>query len=583
MPRSTATTLERQVARVRRRLFLQNLLVLLVWAWAGALAVGVAWFLAQPYVLRDALPWYRWAVLGGAVGLATLGAVALAVWRRPSPVVAALSLDERFGLKERATTALTLPEREAQTAAAAALRADVNARVQPLRVADRFPLRLPRSALLVPAAGVVLALLAFFYNPVVAPPKADASEPLVQSAAAKTEIEKKMRALQKKAAMKKDDRPKSKELERLEGEVDRLAKKPLETREQAREVIKDMAGLEEQLKKRDKQLAQKAEALKEQMQQLERLSKKQQKDGPAKELNKALEQGDFRKAKDEAERLSKKMKEQEEIEKLRKKSQDAKLSEEERKEAKEQLDRVKDKALSREQKEQLEQQLKDLKEDLKRLSRNKDEEAQRLREQAARGELDKEQLQRELDQLEKNAAKLDQETLDQLKDLADQLGECEKCMKEGKDGEAGQKLKEAAAKLGKLDPEGEAGELARQLEQMQAARRAICRALDQPGNDNPAQASGRRPESKEGETAAKEERARSRLDKGRLQVIDHVPGDGFKGPRRPAEMREEIRKASQEAPEAIDRQRLPRSASDMARGYFEKLRGPDGGKPAPKP
>jgi hypothetical protein len=38
---------------------------------------------------------------------------------------------------------------------------------------------------------------------------------------------------------------------------------------------------------------------------------------------------------------------------------------------------------------------------------------------------------------------------------------------------------------------------------------------------------------------------------------------------------EEIRRAALEAPEAIDRQRLPRSASDMARGYFEKLRGPD--------
>jgi hypothetical protein len=65
------------------------------------------------------------------------------------------------------------------------------------------------------------------------------------------------------------------------------------------------------------------------------------------------------------------------------------------------------------------------------------------------------------------------------------------------------------------------------------------------------------------------------MDKGRLQVIDHVPGDGFKGPRKPAEMTEEIRRASQEEPEAIDRQRLPRSASDMARGYFEKLRGPE--------
>jgi hypothetical protein len=425
----------------------------------------------------------------------------------------------------------------------------------------------------------VLVLLAFFYNPLVEPPKVDASEPLVQSAAAKAEIEKKMRQLQKKAALKKDDRPKSKELERLEGEVDRLAKKPLDTREQAREVIKDMAGLEEQLKKRDKQLAQKAEALKEQMQQAERLSKRPKKDGPADELNKALEQGDFRKAKDEVDRLSKKLKDQEEIEKLRKKAQDDKLNEEERKQAQEQLDRAKDKALSREQKEQMEQQLKDLKDDLQRLSRNKDEEAQRLRDMAQRGELDKEQLQRELDQLEKNASKLDQETLDQLKELADRLGECEKCMKEGKDGEAGQKLKEAAAKLGKLDPDGEAQELAAQLGQLQAARRMICRALDQGGG----QAAGQRPESKEGDTAAKEERARSQVDKGRLQVIDHVPGDGFKGPRRPAEMREEIRKASQEAPEAIDRQRLPRSASDMARGYFEKLRGPDGGKPAPKP
>jgi hypothetical protein len=40
-------------------------------------------------------------------------------------------------------------------------------------------------------------------------------------------------------------------------------------------------------------------------------------------------------------------------------------------------------------------------------------------------------------------------------------------------------------------------------------------------------------------------------------------------------MTEEIRRAAQEEPEALDRQRLPRSASDIARGYFEKLRGPD--------
>jgi hypothetical protein len=109
------------------------------------------------------------------------------------------------------------------------------------------------------------------------------------------------------------------------------------------------------------------------------------------------------------------------------------------------------------------------------------------------------------------------------------------------------------------------------LQQLRAARQAVCQALD----GKPVPASGKRPEAKDGETASREEWAHSPMDKGRLQVIDRVPGDGFKGPRKPAEMTEAIRRATQEEPEAIDRQRLPRSASDMARGYFEKLRGPD--------
>src|SRR5436309_1021233 len=101
MARSTASPLDRQLARVRRRLFLQSFLELLAWGWLVALVLAVGWFLAQPYLLADALPWYRWAVLGGAVGSATLAAGVLALLRRPSPVEAALSLDERFNLKER--------------------------------------------------------------------------------------------------------------------------------------------------------------------------------------------------------------------------------------------------------------------------------------------------------------------------------------------------------------------------------------------------------------------------------------------------------------------------------------------------
>jgi hypothetical protein len=571
--------LDRQLARVRRRLFLQTLFEMLAWGWAGALALTAGWFLAQPYLMPDAPAWYRWAVLGGTAGAAALGAVLLAVLRRPSPVVAALSLDERFNLKERVTTSLTLGPAEAASPAGLALLDDVNRRLEPLHVGDRFPLRFPRSAALVPAGAVALVLLALFYKPLANRGQAGGPEALTPPPALKAEIDQKLKQMQKKdRARKPDDRPRSKELERLEGELDKLAHKPVETRDQARALVKDMTEVEDQIKKREKELARRADALKEQMKQAERLSKKKDKDGPARDLGKALGQADFKKAKDEADRLRKKLEGQEEADRLRKKLEDDKLGEKEKQEIKDRLDEHKDQELTREQKEKLEEQLRDLQDQLERLTRNKEEMEKLLREMEQRGEIDKEQLQRELDQLAKNGDMMDPQELQDLKELAEKLGECQKCMKEGKDGEAAQKLGECAAKLGKMGEMGEGRELAQKLAQLQAARRAMCRAL----NNQAGQASGRRPESKDGPTDSREERVRSDADKGRLQVIDHVPGDGFKGPRKPAEMAAEIRRASQEAPEALDRQRLPRSASDMARGYFEKLRGPDrSGKQAP--
>ena len=80
---------------------------------------------------------------------------------------------------------------------------------------------------------------------------------------------------------------------------------------------------------------------------------------------------------------------------------------------------------------------------------------------------------------------------------------------------------------------------------LQDARRMICQALD----GNPAQASGQRPEGKEHETTAQDVRSRSEFDRGRLQVVDQVPGQGIKTLRNQAELTEEIRQAAQAAPE----------------------------------
>jgi hypothetical protein len=421
--------------------------------------------------------------------------------------------------------------------------------------------------------------LAFFYKPVLNPTQAQSDQPLADSAVAKAQIEKALRPLQRKQAKKPTDRPKSEELQRLEAELDRLAQKPHETKEQARELVKDLTNTEEEARKREKQLAERVDALKAQMKQAERLTQKEKKDGPARKLDKALDQADFKKAREEAERLGKQLQADEEVARLKKKMKDEPLTDEQKQEVREQLEKLKDQELSREQKEQMQQQLQDIKDRVERLTRS-DEARKRLQELERQGAINKEELERELDQLEKNMAKLDKESLKQLQELAQKLGECQKCMNEGKEGEAAKKLGEAADALAKLDPNGEMKDLRQQLEQLQAARQAMCQALD----GKPVPGAGKRPEAKDGETASKEEWAHSQMDRGRLQVIDQVPGDGFKGPRKPAEMTEEIRRASQEEPEALDRQRLPRSASDMARGYFEKLRGPDrDGKKADKP
>jgi hypothetical protein len=562
--------LDRQVARVRRRLFLQGLLEALVGAWLGALVLAAGWFLAGPYLQPDAASWLRWAIAGGIVAIATLLAVVLSARRMPSRVAAALALDERFNLKERVTTSLTLSEAERASPAGQALVADVNTRLAPLRVPERFPLRIPWTAALVPAGALALLLLALFYKPVLNSAQAETKEPLADSPAARAKLEKALRPLQRKPANKIGERPKSEELQRLEADLDRLAQKPHETKEQARELVKDLTNAEDEARKREKQLADRVDALKEQIKQVERLSKQEKKDGPANKFDKALDQAEFKKAKEEAERLGKQLQADEEVARLRKKMQDDKLTDEQKKEMRDRLEKLKDQELSREQKEQLAKQLQDIKDKIERLTRS-EEAKERLREMQRQGAISKEELERELDQLARNMDKLDPQTLQDLQELAQKLGECQKCMKEGKQDEAAQKLAEAAEKLAKLDPNGECKELQQQLQQLQAARKAVCQALD----PKPVPGAGQRPESKDGETAAKEEWAHSQMDKGRLQVLDHVPGDGFKGPRKPAEMTEEIRRAAQEEPEALDRQRLPRSASDMARGYFEKLRGPE--------
>jgi hypothetical protein len=568
MARSLLPPLNRQVALVQRRLFLQTLLDTLIVAWFAALLLGAGWFLLQPWLFMEPSPSLRWNLLGGLLGLATVIGLGIAWFRTPGLLHSALSLDERFKLKERVVTGLMLTPEEAASPAGQALLEDVNQRVLRLPVGDKFPVRLPKTAALLPLGAGLLLLVAVFYNPQFGQAQEEEKKPLTTNLADAKNLEEQLKQLQKKPQPRKAERARSKELEKIDDERDKLARAKTDTREEAKEVVKQLGTLEEQIQKRDKELTRRADALKEQMRQAEKEANKPQKAGPAQEMKKALNEGDLKKAEKEAEMIAKELKAQEEADRLRKKLEDPKLSKEEKEKVQKELDKLEGQKLTKEQKEQLQEQLKDLQDKLERLSRDNKKREQELRDKLAKGEITPEQLEREMNEM------IDPQTMKQLKDLADKLGKCQKCLGEGKDGEAGKILDEVADELGKLDPSGEQKELARKLAELQDLRQGLCQCLD----GKPVPAWGRRPEAKEHDTQAQDQRSRTEFGKGSKNITDLVKGEGVKTPGGQAELTEDVRPAAEAAADALDRQRLPRSASDMAKGYFEKLRGPDKNK-----
>jgi hypothetical protein len=532
MTKRESSPLHRQLRRVHRRLFLQTLLDYLAWGWTGALAAAAVWFLVeQPYLFAQPPAWQRWAVAGGLFAVGTVLAVVLAWLRSPSRVSAALEVDQKFGLKERVTTSLLLAPELHTTPAGQALLADADAHLARLDVASGFGIRFSRLATMVPAALAVLAAVAFFYEPAKSKATAKAEEALAAVTNAQ-EITEKNNQLKKPASQPNPDQVKSEALKELEDELDRIANKPFDTKDQLRERVKELTEKEEKTKSLEQKLADKNQRLKQQLKQLDRMVKK---DGPADKLRDALEKGNFKDARDEVERLQKK---------LQGKDQEGGLTEDE--------------------KERLQEQLQEMQEKLERLSqqKEKEDELQRL---FREGKIDKETLDRELDQLKKKA-----KDLKDLEELAREMGECKKCLAQGDLEEAMECLNKACKKLDDLELEDEELRAVRKkLGDLCEAKESMCRGLD----GKPVPATGRRPEAKSAETDSVDSREKGTLDtKGQVILGGYAPGRNFK--KKPtAEIEAEIKQARQEAPEAIERQNIPRDARDMTRGYFRNLGG----------
>ena len=185
-------------------------------------------------------------------------------------MAAALSLDERFSLKERVTTSLTLAPDEAASPAGQALLADVEQRLAKVRVGDRFPVSVPwKPAALLPLGALAVASIVFFWNPQLGATLPIDNPDSPTSAEAKGDIDQQMKKLAAAKPREKNAKDATPEdLAHIEAEVEKFARKPRETRDQVRDRIKDATALEDQIRRQQKERADRVDAFKEQMRSL---------------------------------------------------------------------------------------------------------------------------------------------------------------------------------------------------------------------------------------------------------------------------------------------------------------------------
>jgi hypothetical protein len=540
---------DKQVRAVRRRLLFQVIVQSVILCWAIGFLLATFWFLLRPFVLAGVGAEVRWGVPAGLFGASTLAGLLLAWLRRPNLLVSTLALDERFNLKERVTTLLTLPQDAIETAAGQALLRDVSEHMTKLQVSHAFPLRIAGRNLLLPGGALALALLAAVVDPMLSDLKfasrTEAEEP--RRVAEYKEVQKQLDNLKKVVAERnKEDPLKSETLKELEKEFEKLLNAPLEKNEEKiRERVNEMRKLEDKMKERLEGLREKAEKIDALKKQLEKLGiEKDQalKDGPAKDFEDALMKGQLDKAKAALDKLVQDMK-------------NDKLDPARQKEIAEQFKKLHDKLAKMTDKDDFKKKLeKDLKD----------------------GKIKKEDVAREMEKF-----KREMEQFKELQELTDILGETQQALGEADKQERADKLDKLMNRFGDMLElsDQEIRDLLRDQGEIGDAMRMLLEGLDGEGDDPDGDGlgQGNRPGGRR--SAGKDdpnskivnERQRAEVNpKGQQRITGYARGGTFK--KVPAtEVEGAFRQAAQDAPEALDRQRIPDDAAEITRRYFNKL------------
>jgi len=541
--------LDKPIGRVWRRLRLQRFLTSTVWCLAAGLALATV-VLGVEKLGQVPIPgalWWPFAIGGG---LSLVAAGLIAALTGPDRTEAAVALDRAFGLNERLSTALTLPEELRQTSAGRALIADAIRHVADLDVTDRFGLSVPRRAWLpiipVAIAGVIL-LVPEFVKQTSGQVRGEANPQQDKKI-----VTKETSALGKKMAEQRKamDKQKFAEAERLMADIEKtaneLAKAPPAEKDKA---MMALNKLTDALKDRQKQLGS-PEQVNRQLQQLKEMASQ----GPADDLAKALAKGDFDKA-------------AKELNQLKEKLANGKMTEKD--------------------KEALKQQIGEMSQQLKKLA-NLEQRKKQLEEAQKNGGLSKEQFEKEMAKLNDQA-----KNLEKLSKMASQLAKAEEAMKKGDTKQAAEALGMTEQQLQKMAQElSEMKSLEGAMADLQEAKNGMNgegpdgnnqfgdgfnqlgqnsnRRNQGDGQGGRGIGDGRRAEAPD-TTASYKTNVKNQFTKGAAVIEGTAPpttqSKGFSN----ITVSGEIETNSGTAADALTNQKIPKSVEKHIRGYFDQI------------
>ena len=541
-------TLLRQIRRVRRRLVFQRFLDVLGWACFGTLLAALALITISRFRPLGVDAWI-WAA--GAIAIGFLIAAGWTFWRRPAPLEAAIELDRRFELKERVSSALALRPEDRATEAGKALLADAAGHVERLDVGGRFRVVPPRRLLLPLVPGVSAALVALLIGQAVVEKKAAAK---TEGSAAEqiqkaTDVVRRQAAEQREKAKQGGLQDAEKLFTKIEKETNDLKLQP--SKEKALAKLNDLTKT---VAERRQQLGG-AEKVKQQLEQLQNVPR-----GPADKFAKAMSQCDFPKALKELNELQAKLEQGK---------------------------------LDAKQKAALADQIEKMKEKLDKAQRaheaaQKDLERQIQEQQQAGNKTEAQKLQEQLDQLKKCDPQMRQ-----MQGLAQRLGQCSKCLRQGNAADAAEALDQMQAEMKEMREQMQ-GQL-EEMKMLDDAQEQLAQAKDcmnsqkigvegeegkvgvgeddngQPGNGI-GTAHGknfrRGPEIK---PKLYDSQVKQRVGRGAATMVELVDGPNVKGNVQ-QQIQQQIESTKRGETDPLTNRHMPRKHGEHAKEYFDGLR-----------